>query len=119
MERFPFLFRDTTITINTIQVFVLAKSSDFDASTLNISLTPQKGKDSPSSQFTFTGNKFLTGKERLLDDATSPIHGWILTQAPAANQLQIAAWLAGTPHGRLGSGTVEDVLLICQYTCGD
>ena len=44
MERFPFLFRDKTITISAIQLFALAKADDFNSSALNISLKPQKGK---------------------------------------------------------------------------
>lgn len=102
---------------NAIQLFVLSKSRDFDGSALNMSLTPVMGQDSPSAQFTFTGSSnFLTGKETLADGATSPLSSWTLTRTAQGNELEITAWLAGTPHGRLDSNAIRDIVLVSRYT---
>jgi hypothetical protein len=99
-------------------VFVLAKSSDFGASTLNISLTPLIAKDSPSAQFTFKGDNFLKGQEEpQAKNAASPLSSWAINRTSPGSELQITAWLAGNPHGRLDSHTIHDVVLVCQYTC--
>jgi hypothetical protein len=113
-ERFPFLFRDESLTISAIQVFVMAKSGDFDATTLNMSL---QESGSASAQFTFTGTRFLTGEETSVGGATtSALGGWKLTPSAPGNQLVVTSWLAGTPHGRLDARTIHDIVLVCRYT---
>ncbi len=117
MERFPFLLRGKTITVSAIQLFVMAKSDDFDASTLHMSL---KEGALPSVPFTFTGKSFLTGKETLAPDALeSALANWKLTLTAPGNELAVTAWLGDNPHGRLDSRAIHDVVLVCRYTCSD
>jgi len=105
IERFPFLFRDSSIAITAINLFVKMEP-EFDASKLRLSLNVGAAA---STNLTFSGTGFLIPKETL-------------PAGPLNKPWTITAWIegdvvsGGVPRQRLDSSAIYDILLVCRYT---
>jgi receptor-binding and translocation channel-forming TcA subunit of Tc toxin/ABC toxin-like protein/neuraminidase-like protein/putative peptidoglycan binding protein/virulence plasmid A protein len=105
-DRFPFLFQNNGININTIELFVKVKPELADAlneSTLKLSL--EAGTDRSNNPLTLAGWNGLLRAAK----ATAGHPGeWTLT-----------IWLVTGDglHQRLDPNALLDILLVCHYTC--
>ncbi|HWQ70174.1 MAG TPA: neuraminidase-like domain-containing protein [Patescibacteria group bacterium] len=104
-DRFPFLFQDETITINTIELFVKVKPEFADThneSSLKLSL--EAGTAASNNPINLAQWNGLLRAEK--SPAGSP-GDWTLT-----------AWrdTGGGAHERLDPNAIHDILIVCQYT---
>ncbi len=105
-ERFPFLFQDRILTINTIELLMKIKpefSVSHNDSTLKLSL--QAGAAASTNPLALsTWNKLL----RTAESPGGPLGDWTLT-----------AWLdtGGGLKERLDPNAIQDILVVCRYTC--
>jgi Tc toxin complex TcA C-terminal TcB-binding domain len=103
-ERFSFLFQDRIDTIDTIELFVKVRPGFveiYNDSMLKLSLAP--GSEASSSALELETSAGLLHATK---SPAGPLSDWTLT-----------AWLDGNPHMRLDPDSIQDVLLVCRYTC--
>lgn len=106
-ERLSFLFSQTTINLQAIELYVKIDADFADSytdTTLKLALKAGTTASATPLDINIDG---LTG---LLHAEKSPAGGslgnWTLT-----------AWLDGTPHLRLDTDAIQDIFLVCRYTC--
>ncbi|HVE74606.1 MAG TPA: hypothetical protein VNA30_05890 [Mycobacteriales bacterium] len=103
-EQFPFLVQDRITAIDSVELFVKVKpeyAESHNDSTLRLSLEP--GVANPPAAL------LVAEVEGLLRAEKSPggaLGTWTLT-----------GWLDGTPHLRIGAEAIQDIVLVCRYTC--
>jgi hypothetical protein len=107
-ERFPFLFRSSTIAIDAIELLVKIKpefKGGHNISTLKLSMQPGgAASNNPLALSEWNENELLLAAE----SAGGPTGDWTL-----------AAWL-DTGDGvakRLDPDAIQDILAVCRYTC--
>ena len=105
-ERFPYLLQDRITTINTIELLVKVKpefSVSHNDSTLKLAL--QAGMAASTHPLALsTWNELL----RTAESAGGLPGDWTLT-----------AWLdiGGGVHEHLDPNSIQDILVVCHYTC--
>jgi hypothetical protein len=109
MERFPFLFQGRISANNSMELFVKIKPDFTDShndATVKLSLTA--GTVASSVALPLNASIGLLRAELLRADKlpAGPLGDWTLT-----------GWLDGTPHMRLDADAIQDILLVCRYTC--
>jgi hypothetical protein len=107
-DRFPFLFQNKSISINTIELFVKIKPGFADThneSTLKLSLQEGTAASDNPGALTLTWWGGLLRAERSTDSSPGD---WTLS-----------AWLktGGGAHERLEPHALQDIMAVCRYSC--
>jgi len=103
-ERFPFLVQDRIKAIDSVELFVSVRpeyAGSHNDSTLRLSLEPGVSNPPTPLQMAETGG--LLRAERSSGGA---LGAWTLT-----------GWLDGTPHVRIETDAIQDIVTVCRYTC--
>jgi hypothetical protein len=106
-ERLSFLFSQTTISLQAIELYVKIDADfveRYTDTTLKLALkagTTASGEPLGINIGALTG---LLEAEKSL--AAGSLGNWTLT-----------AWLDGAPHQRLDPDAIQDIFLVCRYTC--
>lgn len=108
-DRFPFLFQNKTITINTLELFVKVKpefANTHNESTLKLSL--EAGTAASNNPMNLA---VWNGWNGLLRAAKSP--------AGSPGEWTLTAWrdMGGGAHERLDPNAIQDIMVVCHYTC--
>ncbi len=110
-RRFPFPFRDKTITIIRVELFLKLQDDDgVDDAGLTVNLTPHEG--SP------TAMEFQQGFGELFH-ATTPsdqsLNGQLGTWLLEVEEGGIQGGLASEEDGRLNASAIRDLAIVCHY----
>ena len=103
-ERFPLVVQGRIKTIDSVELFVKVRpeyAESHNDSTLSLSLEPGVANPAAALQ--------VAEVEGLLRAEKSP--------AGALGTWTLTAWLNGTPHLRIGAAAIQDIVLVCRYTC--
>jgi Tc toxin complex TcA C-terminal TcB-binding domain len=106
-ERLSFLFSQTTINLQSIELYVRIDADFADSYTdTTLKLALKAGTTASATLLNIN-----------IDDLTGLLHA---EKSPAGGSLgnwTLTAWLAGTPHLRLDPDAIQDIFLVCRYTC--
>lgn len=103
-ERFPFIVQDRITAIDSLELFVKIGpefTESYNDATLKLSLEP--GVASPPAALP------IAEVDGLLRAAKSP--------GGALGPWTITGWLDGTPHMRIAGEAIQDIVVVCRYSC--
>jgi hypothetical protein len=106
-ERLSFLFSQTTINLQAIELYVRIDADFADSYTdTTLKLALKAGTTASATPLDIN-----------IDGLTGLLHA---EKSPAAGSLgnwTLTAWLDGTPHLRFDPDAIQDIFLVCRYTC--
>jgi hypothetical protein len=135
MDRFPFLYRGKTITITRVDLYLRFKDTydppassgstplgDYDDKPLTMYVTPAPGTRSASAAILKIGTPLNGLPHGFVDFTSQPgaLGSWLLEARDAdifniAPSLRTSVTANGTPHYRIKSDLIEDIILVCTY----
>jgi Tc toxin complex TcA C-terminal TcB-binding domain/Neuraminidase-like domain len=120
-NRFPFVFRDRTIQLSTLHLFLkLERGFALDGGSLNFELQREGGSSFPAT-WRLSGSlaKGLAYANAFADQ-NQELGIWLLhinesDIASLPKQLRVDIETQGVLHTRLNPNAIDDILMICQY----